>query len=415
LISSGVIVRDFDSTRSTQVVRFEVAGLGGGRFAMRCILVVLSLPLVSLALAGGCSGNSAGGPDASIDGSGVILPGLDAGSGEAGGEGGTGATTTTMRLAHASPGLGPIDFCWRPTGTVAFTGPVLGGAVTPVDAGVAPDTGAEAAGGELPEGGETDGTPDAWLDAAEDAAADDASATMLFDATAPFDAGAGGGPDGGDSPDVGAPAALLFGGMTPDVTFPTSGTFDIALVTAGQTSCLQPLPRLVDQVTLDAGKRSTVVVMGVPSEDAGASALSLAAFVDAPAVATSTRARFIHAALGTTGQAATPALSVHAGATLVAAEVDPGNAATASPSPLVDSLGYSTLDPIAGTVTIGLATLGDVAQQWTTPATALGLELGSTHTGILVSLGQGALGVAWCGDVADAGGRTSCTLITALP
>lgn len=66
--------------------------------------------------------------------------------------------------------------------------------------------------------------------------------------------------------------------MTADLMLPTSGTFDIAVVAAGQTSCLQHL--LVGQVTIDAGEQSTVVVMGVPGQDGGPSALTMAGFVD---------------------------------------------------------------------------------------------------------------------------------------
>lgn len=375
---------------------------------MRRFFVVLSLPgaVASVGLAGGCSGSSAGGADASIDGSGVILPGGDATGGEGNGDGTTNITTT-MRLAHASPELGPIDFCWRPTGTATFTGPVLASAVTPVDAGASPVDAAPAGkeAGAPADGGDADVSPSGAVDAGAGDEGDDVDdaggdASGVVDAAEPEDAG----------PTVG----LAFGAMTPDVTFPTSGTFDIAIVAAGQTSCLQP--HLVDQVTLDAGKRSTAVVMGQPGVDAGTSALTIAAFLDAPDEPLGTRVRFIHAALGTKGEPATPALSIAAGATPLATDVPPGDVADPSMSPAVDSLGYTTLDPVDGTASLDLATVGDAAPaHWTTTATALGLDLGSTHTGIIVSLGQGALGVAWCADVADAGGRTACTLITALP
>jgi hypothetical protein len=210
-------------------------------------------------------------------------------------------------------------------------------------------------------------------------------------------------------------AALTFGSMTSDVVLPMSGTFDLAIVAAGQTSCLQPL--IVDQVTLDASERSTVVVMGVPKQEGGPSALTIVGFVDdSTPDMQAARVRFIHAALGSSDESEAPALAIHANTTLLAAEVDPGKATTGSATPPVDSLGYTTLDAIPGTLSLALTSLGDAAAPatWTTASTGLALDVGTVHTGVVVSLTQGALGIAWCGDVVTSGGaRTSCTLLTA--
>lgn len=347
---------------------------------MRRIILVLLLPAAgaSLALAGGCSGSSsASGADASLDGSGVIVGGGDSSAGDAPTEGGSSATTT-MRLAHASNGLGPIDFCWRPTGTATLMGPVLSGARMRTDAGTT--------------------APDSRASTDSPTSADAADAELaLVDAQEP---GAGAG-------------ALAFGSMTGEVTLPISGTLDIAIVPAGQTSCLEP--SLVDQVTLDAGATTTVVVMGVPGQEAGPSALTLAGFVDeTPSPSQTALVRLIHAALGSSDEPSAPALAIWASATLVAADIEPGKATTESATnPSVNALGYTTVDPTGDTVFLYLTTVGDAhaPATWTTPATALGLGPGSVHTGLIVSLEQGALGVAWCGD-ADAG-QSACTLLTA--
>jgi len=377
---------------------------------MRRTLIVLSLPaaVAALGLAGGCSSNSAGRSDASADGSGVIVGGGDTGSGD-GTADGSSTVPTTMRLAHASSGLGPIDFCWRITGTANFTGPVLAGALTPTDAGAPGDAQTDAetdasAAGDAAGTGDAASVPDTSWDAAEEGVDLDAT----DGASEPYDAQIA------DASPV--PASLAFGSMTSDVSLPAPGTFDIAIVAAGQTSCLQPL--LVDQVTLDAGQRSTVVVMGEPWRDGGPSALTIAGFVDSRASQQSTLVRFIHAALGSSDEPAAPAVAIRANTTLLAAQVDPGKATAESTTPSVDSLGYTTLDAIPGTVSLGLTALGDAGSPtaWTTPSTSLGLQAGSVHTGLVVSLSQGALGVAWCTDVDTAGGgHTACTLLTAAP
>jgi hypothetical protein len=149
-----------------------------------------------------------------------------------------------MRLAHLSPDLGTIDFCYRLPGSSTFDGLVLG---SPLDAGVPP--------------GPPDGSTPADAETAE---------TSANDASPP--------PNGGSG-------ALAFPGLTSYVVLKGWGTIDIALVATGGQSCASPIA--TGHVTLDAGKRATVAVMGLARVDASSDqALSIAAFTD-----DSTRAR----------------------------------------------------------------------------------------------------------------------------
>jgi hypothetical protein len=382
------------------------------------VSVLLAAAFSSTALAGGCSGGKNGiAGDASADAYGVHVTGDGAGSdGEGEGGGDSMGEQTTMRLAHASPDLGPIDFCWRSSGAASFTGPVLGGD-QPADAG-AP------AGDGGPDGpsdaGSSDGA-DARSDAG-DGHIETGIAETGTDETGTAEAGTPetGAPESGTpetgtpTADAGAPQELVFGTMTPDVLLPAAGTFDIAIVAAGQTSCATR--RLAGTVTLDAGKRATVVLMGLAALDSGADALSIVAFTDAPLDPQTARVRMIHAALGATGEAATGPLSVRAGNTPVATEVDPTMASAPSTAPAVDALGYTTLPPLMAPTTLQLATVGDVAgAQWTTAGSDLAAQAGTSHTGIIVTLGQGALGIAWCGDAPTNRGPATCAVLLAQP
>jgi hypothetical protein len=230
---------------------------------------------------------------------------------------------------------------------------------------------------------------------------------------APVDAEAGG-VDAGD----GGSAALDFGELTQDVALNAVGTFDIALVTAGALSCGQPL--LVKQVTLDAGKRSTVAVMGLAASDAGAAgALSVVAFTDDPTSdPQNARVRFIHAALGWPGASfPAPPLSVTASGpppTALASEIDPKHVgATSSADPTVDGLGYATVRPLSST-RLMLQSVGDGGfARWQTADQLSGLSAGTVHTGFIVSGEAGALGVLWCGEAKTAGAPPPCGLFPA--
>lgn len=372
---------------------------------MRRIFVVLLVPaaVASAALAPGCSSSDNGAADASIDGFGVIVGGGDGGGdggGQAGGDGGVGGVQTTMRLAHASPDLGPVDFCWRKTGSQAFTGPVLTGGPQPGDAGDAGS--AEAAPGAL-DAGAGDATA---IDVAvpEAATADDGAAGGDGDATG------GDGEAGGPA----VPGALVFGAMTAAVQLPAAGTFDVALVTPGQSSCYPS--RLAGQVTLSASKSVTAVIMGLAAPDAGpSSALAIVPFTDAALDPQRARVRLIHAALGSSTEGPSPPFSVRAGTTLLAAEVDPMKATTASTAPSVDSLGYATVQPLDAPTVLWLTSIGDPqATTWSSqPDPDLHVQVGTAHTGILVSLDQGALGVVWCSDAPTTSTPASCKTIVA--
>lgn len=369
-----------------------------GQLAMRSLFVALLVPaaLACAAVAPGCSssGNGAG-ADAAIDGFGIIVDG-NVGSdapGDSPGDGGS-SLPTRMRLAHASPDLGPVDFCWRPHGAQMFTGPVLTGSPAPGDASTDADA----------KGADAKASDAQGIDAAGDGAPGDGAPGD----GAPGDAGTDA--DGAAPP---APGALVFGAMTPPVTLPTSGTFDVALVAPGQATCYPA--RLGGQVTLDANKSATVVIMGLAGLDAGPSALAILPFNDGIVDPQRARVRFIHAAMGSRSEAATPSLSVRSGLTPLASEVDPMKAATKSTVPDVDALGYATVDAIDGPTGFQLATVGDAALTtwWTQADPDVSVQVGTAHTGILVSLDQGALGVMWCSDQGPPGAAPACKLLPA--
>jgi hypothetical protein len=193
---------------------------------------------------------------------------------------------------------------------------------------------------------------------------------------------------------------------------PTSGTFDVAIVRAGQTSCAGPL--FSGQVTLDAGKSATVVLMGLAGADAAPQQLAMVAFTDATSDPQSAQVRVIHAALGTATAPGAPALAVHAGATVLTARVDPAQASDASQVPPIDALGYTTLSAITEPTELTLTAVGDAAATtWTAAPADLGVRAGTAHTGLIVSLDQDTLGVVWCDDAPTATPGAACTLLPA--
>lgn len=362
---------------------------------MRCFVrVFIPAGLLSAALAGCSSGHNGAATDASVDGYGVIVPGNDAATGEGGGDAGP-TVETTLRMANASPDLGPVDFCWKATGSAGYAGPVLGGGVAPV--------------------------ADGGMDAGSAGEGEDADAAMPGDVDASANTEGGveaGGPSDAAPSDAAAdtaapPNALVFGAMSPDVTLPTSGTLDIALVAAGQASCASP--KFVGTITLDAGKAATVVIMGLLADDGGPSQLSIVSFTDAPLDPQTARVRIIHAALGSPTEAAAPSLAVSAGSAVITSDVAPRQASTESADGSVDSLGYTTLGPLTPPTPIKIDAVGDAAaMQWQTAAENLYVQTGTAHTGIVVSLEEGALGVMWCTDGSAATGLSSaCSLYPA--
>ncbi len=374
---------------------------------MRLSFAALVLLAGALPLAG-CSEAGAG-ADASADYVGV-QPGPDATGDDSGGDA-SGEVSTALRLANMSPDLGPVDFCWRVSGATSFTGPVLG--ERPADAGAAVDGGGVDA---TLEGG-AEATADAGADAiAEggDDGATDAAAEATGDAGLSLDASADAAEAGSAGADAGATAQVAFGAMSARVYLPASGTFDLALVAADQLSC--EAPRFIGRVTLDAGKSATVAILGQVAVDGGsASALHLTAFVDELPEATSAKVRVIHAALGAAHTPPAPALSVTAGEGVVLApEVDPGEATLPSTSPPVDSLGYLDAASVPGVAAVQLDSMGDAQPHtWTTPFVDLGARAGTVHTGFVVNLQGGALGLAWCGDLSSRALPPSCRLFLA--
>ena len=380
---------------------------------MRRVFVVLLSPALpaSLVLWGGCSSGHAGNAlDAGSDSYGIHLG--DGGTGGDGnGDDGGPTAKASVRIANMSPDLGPVDYCWRETGASSYQGPVLGGGVTPVtDASPGGDSGGgdaslpgeggagEAGGDDAAAAGDAGNKPDATVDASTEGGAN-------LDATsdAPWEAAGG---DGGPA------NAIVFGARGPTLLLPTSGTFDVAIVRAGQTSCAGPL--FSGQVTLDAGKSATVVLMGLAAADAGPKQLAMVAFTDATSDAQSAQVRIIHAALGTASAAGAPSLAVHAGATVVTSRVDPGQASDASQVPPIDALGYTTLSGISDPSALSLTAVGDAAATtWTAAPTNLGARAGTAHTGLVVSLDDSTLGVVWCDDSPSATAATACALLPA--
>jgi hypothetical protein len=260
-----------------------------------------------------------------------------------------GATTTTLRLAHLAPELGAIDFCWRPVDTGAFEGPVFGGAMPAVDGG------------------------DASADA--DADADEAEAA--------------------------APHGVVFRTVSTYQTLARAGAITIAIVLRDAGSCANPI--VTGDVTLDAGKLSTVVVLG-RGTDAGASSLGVVAFTDdRTTTADMARVRLVHAALA----AGTLAVRASSGTTVTLADaLLPRKTTSMVP------LGYATVTPVPPPASIAItetAPLGDAAAAaWQSSSGDLGLVGGSIHTGFVLD-GEGApFEVLWCTDTSTTGDRTTC-------
>jgi hypothetical protein len=380
------------------------------RFAHLAALVALAAVTTG---APACSTSNGNGIDASLEHLNII-PGSEGGGDDGGGDA-QGGTQTTLRLANMSPDVGAVDFCWRVSGSAMFTGPVLGGSL---DGG--------APGGEPEEAGPAEGGEDS--DAREDAAdaAEPADATLetgapgdgggAADATADAPAAGDAGDAAGASDATGSDAAVplppvAFASMSAAVTLPTSGTLDIALVAAGQLSCDAPVA--VGTVTLDAGKITTLTVMGLAEADAGSdSALSIVAFTDELADASMAKVRFVNAALGWPGgsDSPAPALSVQAGSVVLAPEVDPRQATTPGTMPPVDPLGFASVAPVSGETVLTLSPLDDgAAREWSTGFVDVDALPGTVHTGFVVSLQAGALGVAWCG-IGPTVGVSTCSL-----
>jgi hypothetical protein len=376
------------------------------------LLAALAVPCAAALPTGGCS-NQASPADASTDGT-YVFPGPDSGNEDAETDGGT-DLVSTMRLANMSPDLGAVDFCWRVTGASSFTGPVIMGSLDAGTVGPAPQDASEGGDAVADAGGAEGGAEGGSVDAAEEPTAEgggeDAASDAAADAT-PADASDGASGEGGEATgEAGVPVQVSFGAMTAFVQLPAIGTLDIALVRPDQLSC--DSPTFVGHVTFDPGKSATVAIMGLLAADGGSeSALVMKSFTDEPANARTAEVRFIHAALGWPGgDGPAPPLAVQVASSLLASEIDPAQVATTSTSAVVDSLGYASAPVFGSPAPIELFSLGDAATHtWTTPFFPLGLLPGTTHTAFVVSLGEGALGVAWCGGAQSGALPGSCVL-----
>ncbi len=337
-----------------------------------------SLAAVLGAFAVGCGGDAAGGSgDAGNDAS-VIDPGRD---GTAGNDGPDGAATvtTTFRVAHVSPDLGAFDVCYRLATTTSWIGPLFAPS-TPPDAAAPP----------------ADATSDA---SAIDAAIGDARADAVASDAAPPSIGVG------------------FATVSRYVTVTGSGTYDVALVAAGETSCAHP--RALGHVTLDPGKHATVVVMGMSRGDAGVdAALAITAFTDDTTLVSGVaRTRFIHAALGGGKATTLAAVSIDAltGANVspLVAELRPARTSTPSSTPpKIDTLGYGDSLPMSPPSMLRTSQLADGgAQSWSTASNDLALTALSLHTAILFGDGDGTLKVLWCSDGGVGGPVTQCVVL----
>lgn len=294
---------------------------------------------------------------------GEILPGRDSGQPP--------PLASYLRLAQLAPELGAVDLCYRTKGSQGFTGPLLVSAAPSLDAGAG-------------DGG-------------------------------PSDAGAG---DGGPS-DAGS-SGLPFGTVSTWVPLSVTGTLDLALVPAGDANC--SAPRVVGQVTLDAGKRVTLVAMGTAmGADAGIRGLGIESFVDdAVAHAETVRVRVVHGALG---GASSPgwgalAMSVAFGAQVepIAAVVAPRHASSpTNVPPVVDALGYHERAPVTQAASLRFAYASDAGSNggpWSTPPVGdLGLAPTTVVTVFLLDL-DADLGALVCDDLPPSG-APSCRLLRA--
>lgn len=317
--------------------------------------------------------------------------GADDGNADGGGglptvpEGGSGledaaVATATMRLAHVSPGLEPVDFCYRTATTTTFEGPVLSGGVggPRVDAGDASDD-AEA------------GEPDASdpIDASDDAS--------------DFDGGA---------PSVGYRTVSRY------VTLGTAGPLTIALVARGSSSCANPI--FSADVTLDPGKLATVIIVGRRESDAGDTTLTLARLVDDRAtIPDKSRVRIVHAATGRADRAPASPIAVRAvGAKTVpiAERVEPKKASSASSTVPVDALGYATITPVPDPAQLAIGAAPDTspdgaAESWLSQPGELGLSGAALHTGFVLTGKDQPFEVLWCTDTSTTGDQTTCRLV----
>lgn len=221
-------------------------------------------------------------------------------------------------------------------------------------------------------------------------------------------------PKSPDAGEAGTNAAASYPGVSRYVQVPATGATDVAIVAAGQGSCLSP--KLTGMVTIDPNKRLTIAVMGATKDaDAGVRALGISMFVDdTTSHADAARLRIIHGALGidTVQGPGTLSASVGFGNSIapVAATIHPRQASSPSNvNPIVDALGYHDLVPIAGLSSLRFVAVNPQGGPWSTAAADLGLASNAVRTAFVVSVQQG-LGVIVCSDL-PSGGDTPCAFL----
>jgi hypothetical protein len=314
----------------------------------------------------------------------------------------------TVRIAHLSPDFGPADFCWRVAGSTTYSGPVLYRG----PAALLPDAGEDGGDAAPSHGGDASWVLDATNDAPD---AEGVSDAPSVEAATTMDAETEAGPPGaidaaaGPAAEAGPLVGVSYGEITSSVRLGAAGTFDIALVRAGATTCMSP--RFVAQVTVDPGKHATLAIVGLVADtsteaDPGR-ALGVASFVDDTQLdLLNARVRLIHAALGWAGtgpELVVPPLSASVGGLEIAGEIDPLHASSMSGYPLVDALGYSTVAPVLPPAPMSFRGLADAsAEAWSTAPIDLDLLGGTLHTGFIVDGPLGSLVLVWCSDAATA-------------
>jgi hypothetical protein len=296
--------------------------------------------------------------------------------------------STLLRVAHLSPDLGQVDFCYRAADHDTWVGPVL----------------LEQAGDQEPP---PDGDPE-----------DDQ------DARPPSPPSAYGG--------------VSFTHVTRYIATNVAGTLDVALVEAGSSSCAHALA--LGRITVDTGRRSTAVIMGSRGADAYAPGLLriVALTDDASPYEGYARTRFVHAALaavrrlddaGGTNvdphaqcvgavQVELSVSDIDSTPTPLTCAVEPGYVASPCDAPSVDALGYAQAIPVETNASLQLLESGDagVTGAWSTESVDLQLTSGSIHTGFTLVDPQGWVQVLWCDDASEtAGGDTPCSLFPASP
>ena len=304
------------------------------------------------------------------------------------------ALTSTVRFVHLAANMGSVNFCLRGKDDETFTGPVLG-------AGGGADGGSDA-GASSADSGDGQASP-SDSGGAETGTESDADATN-------------------SGPPQQADAALAPRTMTNYLSFAGSGTFDVAVVAAGQKSCAAPFATL--KVTVDPSKLTTIVLTGDHAMgdggagDAGGGGLRLFRVLDDPSLdPKQARIRIVNAAYGASLAGGAQDLRVDtlgSQKTTIAADVPLGAATNQSmAAPVTDALGYTLTAPQPPSNALSITGSVDASSggAWTSAYTNLGLTAASLHTGFIVSDATESLAVVWCSDTSTIGKRVDCRVL----